>query len=155
MERTTIIQKRVRLRVFPALAVFSCLAGCGGASVKPDAIPADTFPQQLTSARTRWTQKGLRSYRFTVQMSCFCLEENVRPVTITVREGVTDASTHFRSFGTIEKVFETLEAAYNSKANTLDARFTADGWPSVSSVDPRADTYDDEYSLTITEVKAL
>ena len=59
------------------------------------------------------------------------------------------------AFATIEKVFETLEAADTSKANALEVNFTADGWPSTSSVDPRADTSDDEYNLTISEVRPL
>ena len=159
MERTTIIQKCGRLRSCLALAVFSCLAGCGGSTVEADLLQprilAATFPQQLALARAHWVAKGLLSYKFTVQVRCFCLEENTRPVTITVREGATDAPTRLSAFGTIEKVFETLEAAGTSNANVLEVNFTADGWPSTSSVDPHADTSDDEYNLTISEVRPL
>ncbi|WP_395145981.1 DUF6174 domain-containing protein [Armatimonas sp.] len=159
MERSTIIQKCKRLRLCLALAVFSCLVGCGGSAVEADLLQprvlAATFPRQLALARANWAAKGLSSYRFTVQVRCFCLEENTRPVTITVREGATDAPSRLSAFATIEKVFETLEAANTSKANALEVNFTADGWPSTSSVDPRADTSDDEYDLTISEVRPL
>lgn len=159
MERTTIIQKCGRLRSCLALVVFSCLAGCGGSAMEADVLQPRvlmaTFPQQLALARTHWVAKGLHSYKFTVQVRCFCLEENTRPVTITVREGITDAPMRLSAFATIERVFETLEAANTSKANVLEVNFTADGWPSTSSVDPRADTSDDEYNLTISEVRPL
>ena len=129
MERTTIIQKCGWLRSCLALAVFSCLGGCGGALwsdlLQPRVSDGDISPA-----------------------ACFS--------TCSLGgEGVTDASMRLSAFATIEKVFETLEAADTSKANALEVNFTADGWPSTSSVDPRADTSDDEYNLTISEVRPL
>ena len=169
MKKTVFNQTYQRLYSCVVVAGFCCLAGCGGSagvvglpqqrgSVSEGNFsqPVGDFSQQLSQARARWTAKNLHSYKFTVQVIGFTLEEYTHPVTITVREGVAvDAPPYLDDFATIEKIFTMLQTADAGKARKLDVNFTADGWPSTASVDPRADTMDDEYRVNIIDVKPL
>jgi len=132
------------------LVVLLLLAGCsGGATVS---VP----PTELSQARAVWTAKGLRSYRFTVQKMAFTAPEFNQPVTITVRDGVAvDSPNHLKPYDTVEKLFSTIQQAYDAKAANLTTEFNLDGSPRSIVVDPVAILADDEYSLTITNLAPL
>ena len=148
-----------RLFFCGALIALSSLTGCGGgatvASAPPLRVPPTSFPDQLLQGRARWEAKNLDSYRYTLQLRCLCLSQDTYPVRITVRAGVSDATERLRAFGTLEKVFDTLETLHDQSANRLEVSFTPDGWPSHAAIDPRSDTTDDEYELTLTDVVSL
>lgn len=113
-------------------------------------------PTELSQARAVWTAKGLRSYRFTVQKMAFTAPEFNQPVTITVRDGVAvDSPNHLKPYDTVEKLFSTIQQAYDAKAANLTTEFNLDGSPRSIVVDPVAILADDEYSLTITNLAPL
>jgi Family of unknown function (DUF6174) len=134
--------------------IFLCglvlLAGCSSG------VSLTGFEEKLAQSRASWKAQNLRSYTFTLQRVCFCPEEYTRPVTITVREGVaTNAPEHLAAYGTIDKILDTVEAAYTDKAEQLDVTYAPDGWPKTVYIDRSKQIADEEYSLTITDVRPL
>jgi Family of unknown function (DUF6174) len=124
--------------------------GCGGT------VSQTSFESELAQARTNWAAQKLRSYKFTIQRSCFCPEEYTRAVTITVRDGVpTDAPPHLTAYSTVDKVLDTVAQAHASKADQLDVNFTLEGWPRTVYVNQSARIADEEYGLTLTNVTPL
>lgn len=61
------------------LLLLCALAACSPSHSGPDDPGAS--PEQ------RWAQAGPDSYRFNFRQECFCVREQVQPVTIEVREG--------------------------------------------------------------------
>jgi hypothetical protein len=59
-----------------------CLAGCSGDS-SPDAEPQS----EIAAQERLWREAGLESYRFEFQQQCFCVPEQVQPVTVEVLDG--------------------------------------------------------------------
>jgi Family of unknown function (DUF6174) len=132
------------------LCVVVVLAGCGGS------VSQISLESELAKARTNWAAQKLRSYKFTIQRSCFCPDEYTRAVTITVRDGVpTDAPPHLAAYSTVDKVLDTVTEAHASKADRLEVEFTPEGWPRTVYVDQSARIADEEYGLTLTDVTAL
>ena len=132
--------------------VISCcaLVGCGGN------VAQTTQEKELQRARTSWSAKNLRSYKFTVRKVCFCPEEYTRPVTIMVQNGVaTDAPEYLKAYDTVEKLLDTLETALESKAEQVDMDLTDDGWPSSFYIDSSKILADDEYSVMVTDLTPL
>ena len=58
------------------------LLGCSAAQ-SPAADPVST----LAAQQQRWQAADLENYRFDFQQQCFCVREQVQPVTIEVRDG--------------------------------------------------------------------
>lgn len=56
--------------------------GCRGGAA-PELEPDST----LSTERTRWESAALADYRYDFQQQCFCVREQVQPVTIEVRDG--------------------------------------------------------------------
>ena len=65
------------------LAAFAVvlLLGC-------DKSPLEQSADELREARALWQEQGITSYQFELRYGCFCPPEVVRPVTITVINGV-------------------------------------------------------------------
>lgn len=126
------------------------LMGCGGVT------NVTGSPNELAQARALWAAKGLRSYRFTLQRVAFTLPEYAQPVTITVRDGVAvDAPEHLKAYDTVEKLYNTIQAAQEAKVAALTTEFNPDGSPRSIVVDVDTRLADDEYSLIITNLEAL
>jgi hypothetical protein len=58
------------------------LLACSSGSV-PEAGP----PAGVAVERQRWESAGVATYRFDFEQQCFCVREQVQPVTIEVRDG--------------------------------------------------------------------
>lgn len=135
--------------LFLFLGVSLGLAGCGG-------VAQTTLEHELAQARANWSAQNLRSYRFTVQKSCFCVDEYTRPVTITVRDGAAvDAPEHLRDYSTVEKVLDLIETEHQRSPAELTAKFSVQGWPTQFVLDPNQKLADDEYSLSVTDLTPL
>src|SRR5689334_6025109 len=109
-------------RLFGAVLATAAIAGCGGGSGSP--VPAG--PQaDLARSRAIWRGHNLRSYRFTLQLGCFCAPSSIQPVVVEVRNGAPTSVTTlsgdtvdpaiFASYETVDKLFTAIQ-------NTLDAR---------------------------------
>ena len=75
-------------RPFLGLALASVLglaaAGCG---VTGPSDPLERERERLEQARAQWRSQGILDYRYTFQLSCFCVEDAREPVVITVARG--------------------------------------------------------------------
>lgn len=134
--------------------IFFCglalLAGCGGTTT------LTTQEQQLALARSNWKAKGLRSYKLTVKKICFCPEEYIKAVTITVQNGVaTDSPEHLRAYDTVEKLLDTIGMGLSSKADQVDMDFASDGWPRSFHIDQSRMIADEEFGVTVTDLTPL
>uniref|UniRef100_UPI00286B0D4D DUF6174 domain-containing protein n=1 Tax=Armatimonas sp. TaxID=1872638 RepID=UPI00286B0D4D len=115
-----------------------------------------TQEQQLSLARSNWTAKKLRSYKFTLRKNCFCTEEYTRPVTITVQNGVAiNSPEHLKAYDTVEKTLDVIGEALTRKADQVDMDFSLDGWPRSVFIDHSRVIADEEYSLTVTDLVPL
>jgi hypothetical protein len=126
------------------------LAGCGGnvSSTNPE--------RELRTTRANWAARGLRSYKFTVQKSCFCPEEYTKAVTITVQNGVAiDSPGHLRAYDTVDKLLDTIGEALTNKADQINMDFHRDGWPRSFYIDQSQRIADEEYGLTVTDLTPL
>jgi hypothetical protein len=61
-----------------ALVSFGCSTGASSDADEPG---------DLAAAQQRWEAAALMDYRFDFQQQCFCVREQVQPVTIDVRDG--------------------------------------------------------------------
>jgi hypothetical protein len=61
-----------------ALVSFGCSTGASSDAAEPG---------DRAAAQQRWEAAALTDYRFDFQQQCFCVREQVQPVTIEVRDG--------------------------------------------------------------------
>lgn len=64
------------------LAICVAVSGCSAGSSPESGPPDDVAAQERV-----WREAGLDSYRFGFQQQCFCVREQVQPVTVEVRDG--------------------------------------------------------------------
>jgi hypothetical protein len=103
------------------------------------------WADDLGDARQRWESADVDSYRWTVELSCFCVELP-GAVRITVVDGVAVATSVPVDDGypkTVEDLFDLIEA--NLKADDLQVTYHPDdGYPVSVTIDRFADAVDDE-----------
>jgi hypothetical protein len=152
------MRSSVLLAALAALALAFALAAPGAGAVgdppaprhdAPDPHIADgTLQQRLDGARKRWKAGHLRSYRYTLQVSCFCPPNKAVYV---VRNGVprTSAKTD-KHLATVPRLFKIVQGAIDHKVAALTATYSARGVPRSISIDGSRRIADDEvgYSLT-------
>ena len=142
------IQRAITLGL---LAALGALTGCDL-----------TSPQEsdLARARQRWALSNIRSYDFTAARSCFCLQQALRPVTVTVTNGAVTQRTYADTgepvpsteseFTTVEGLFDIIQAAIARHAAVVDARYDPEtGVPLGISIDNNLQTADDEVSYGV------
>lgn len=116
----------------PLIALFAL-----GCSPAPDA----EAPGAPAEAQQRWQAAGLQDYQFDFQQQCFCVLEQVQPVTIEVRGGkvarVVSRETgqdltgvpglHWR---TVPELFQVIEGAERDGVTPLEVRYDPElGYP--------------------------
>ncbi len=149
-----------RWRMVTALALFGWAGSCGG-------DPLGLDQGQLASAQARWVGAGLASYDFDVRVSCFCLAETFGSVTISVRNhqvvsvvrtdsGTTVDSLYFQGVLTVDRMFATTRGFINAKPAAFRATYDPSlGFPTMVAVDPVANAADDEFSFTVSGLRAF
>ncbi|MGH9258368.1 MAG: DUF6174 domain-containing protein [Acidimicrobiales bacterium] len=126
--------------------------------------PTEQREEALAPARARWQAAGLTDYDFDLRRLCYCLDEAVRPVTVSVRAGAfasivyaddgTAADTAlFHDFLTMDGVFHYVERAVSRRPAVFTATYDSRlGYPEQVQLDGDRQIADDEVSL---EVPAL
>lgn len=124
-----------------------------------DLEPLNIYPeltQEIEEARAKWAEQGWTDYSFDFNWSCFCVEEYVAPVTITVQNGVvTDVvyrdvgeSVSFEfmdNFFTIVRLFDELEQLATADPGAMTAEFDpVSGVPTSAFIDYHEVFVDDE-----------
>ena len=75
-----------------AVLLSSSISGCSKDPASPFWASA-----RLSDAEARWQKAGLPAYSFISSVSCFCLDDYVRPLRVTVRQGRVTAVSDVRT----------------------------------------------------------
>jgi len=142
-----------------------------GFGLGPGPFPPPTPPTPVASSgpadsllevnRALWSSSGIDSYRYRFRWECFCGEEYVRVVDITVLHGaivsVVEASTGrpvseraAAYYRTIDGLFDFLRGAIDRPADSVRSTYDANlGYPVETYIDYVAQAIDDEISFRI------
>lgn len=124
-------------------------------------------PTTLPAAQARWQQLAANHYAYTVQLSCFCIDEVRRPVRIVVRDGQVESMTVvetgaaadaelFARYAGAANLFGLLADAEAQGAARIDASYDAQtGLPTSVYVDYSEMIADEELALTISNIELL
>ena len=117
--------------------------------------------------RSLWEEEGLSSYRYTLQVGCFCIREMTYPVVVEVRDGKLVSVTYagdgaaadmalFERFSSVEKLYAVIDDAAAQNAVQLDVVYDAQ-WhvPTAINIDISRQMADEELYLTVSDFKAL
>jgi hypothetical protein len=124
--------------------------------------PLGPEQSELDHARVRWESRLPVLYEFRFQRGCFCPPEIVRPVRITVSNGVVisavDPDTNepvdppLNGFPTIDDLFDEIQDAIDRDAARIDATYDESfGYPVQVFVDWILNAIDDEMSFQVSD----
>lgn len=114
-----------------------------------------------------WAAQGIDDYRYTVQVSCFCLVEATRPVVVQVKDGQAISLTYaddgtaadpalFERYDSIDKIFAIIGEAEAQEPARLDVTYDeATGVPQSIAIDISEQIADEELYLEIRGFEAL
>lgn len=132
------------------------------ATIQPGAIA-----NELQQNQQSWAAQKIAKYRYTLQISCFCLPEVTQPVVIEVRNGkrtsITAAQSglpvdakYFKKYDTIPKLFNVIKTAIQDKADNISVTYNPTlGYPTSISIDPEQLAADEEIWLTISNFQII
>ena len=153
----------MNLRLATALAAAAlALPVAGAAAVSAAPLRSDTDPRitdgtlrhQLDRARRTWTAAHVRSYRYTVDVACFCAP--AKGVVYVVRDGVPRVPRGGeRSLATVPRLFRRIQQAIDAKVANLDVTYGRRGVPRSISIDGAANIADDEVAYAISRFTRL
>ncbi len=130
------------------------------------ACSSTTAPERdLADAKARWALSNVRSYEYVVSRSCFCTPDALRPVTVSVTDGVVTRRVYADTgalvpattsdFTTIEALFAVVEGAYARHADRVEASYDpVRGVPLRISIDGSVRIADDEFFITVSSFRA-
>ena len=137
-------------------AILPMLSSCSGGGHRDSSL-ADA----LRASRAAWASRNVSAYRYTLQISCFCPEDTIRPVTIEVRDGVAVSRTYaddgtpanpetFARYDTTEKLFALIDEALDQKAARIDAAYDPTfGYPTEGYIDASEQIADEELGFSV------
>jgi hypothetical protein len=135
--------------------------------LKPVAVivpQPDPLRQETQRAQEQWQKQGIKNYRYTLGVVCYCSLMSVAPVKVEVRNGRTTsitpinllpveisfAAADFELWGSVDKIFGRINSAIDRKVEhinvTYDERLV---YPTLVDIDPNIP--DAGVHLTITE----
>jgi hypothetical protein len=132
--------------------------GCGSGNGVKDA---------LDQHRERWADQDIDSYRYELQVVCFCPPEATGPVLVIVRDGITDSvlyvangntpeQPYFERYDTIEDLFLVIDDALDQEAHEIDVTYDETlGFPTRIAIDFIEAAIDDEVTYTISRFQAF
>lgn len=115
--------------------------------------------------QTRWRDRKIDSYEFTLQIQCFCPPPANIPLKIWVKQGkivkVTNSQTQQQltlplqpDVKTIDQLFEIINQAIQQKVDHLVVTYDAQwGYPTKIVIDPQKMIADEETSYFVTDFK--
>jgi hypothetical protein len=144
----------------PLTALFVSGLLVGGALGCSDPLGPDLG--ELERARARWEEHAPVLYEYRLQRSCFCPRSFVRPVRITVSDGVVVAAVDPGTneplnpppdgFPTIDDLFDEIQDAIDREADSVDATYDgALGYPVQVFIDWIENAIDDEMAFQVSE----
>ena len=133
-------------------------------------MPAADRPatgEQPGTPREIWAGQNIDSYRFDLEIGCFCLREMTRPVTIEVVDGNVASITYlddgtaadpqvFTRFATIDQLFERLAEKKAENPVKFDVTYDeTNGIPLTATIDVSEMIADEELWLTVSNFESL
>jgi hypothetical protein len=127
----------------------------------PLAVQSDAA-KALAAAEALWQSKKPASYRYTVDVVCFCMLARTPPTFRVVGDAPraeTDlgaGSQTYDHYNTVPKLFVLLKRYVEQKPIKLDVKYDAVyGFPTFIDLDGRTDIADDELRVTVTNFTPL
>ena len=127
--------------------------------------PGSQTAEDITKHRQEWIDKQIANYRFTIERSCFCLEQSRGPVTVEVRGDqvtITNVATgeqgndSFNDVTTITKVYDLLAQQAKDGADEIAVTYDdANAVPSTIKVDVSFQMADEELYYTISNFETI
>jgi hypothetical protein len=119
-------------------------------------------------ARDKWQDAGISHYRFNLNISCFCIFTQDRPLNIEVQDGEVVSMEYqsgneidpsnielFERYATIDRIFAELETAL-VEADSVTVEYDETyGFPTQVSIDLDQQMADEEIYLTISDFDTL
>jgi hypothetical protein len=137
-------------------ALVALVAGCANSPEGPAQWASD-----LSAAQARWQAGAVQNYTYEILRNCNCVVNQIRPVRITVRNGVLNRivysdstggyadTTLWRQFLTMDRYFSLIHDMVESGPAHFSATYTPSlGFPSYVSIDPNGNILDDEINIT-------
>ena len=118
-------------------------------------ITDGTAQDRLDAARARWRTKGFRSYSEQVDLSCFCGPTPPRIVRVRGGRLGRPVASEIREVATVPRQFRLVQGAIDDRVSGLRVRYGRRGHPVSISIDPRADTADEESYYTMRRLTHL
>jgi hypothetical protein len=127
----------------------------------------DSQQADLLRAQSRWERSRSGDYVYQTATMCFCMQEYVAPVDVTVIDGevasvvyATDAFTgdvpEPQRFTSVEGLFAFVQDAIDREAVSINVTYDAQtGYPTSVFVDYDARMADEEHGFTATNVRPL
>jgi Family of unknown function (DUF6174) len=144
-----------------AAAVLTLLfSGPAGAQMPHDdpdpSIMDGTALAALRAAEDRWDAEGLRDYRFTVAIGCFCPPEYTKARRITVRDGHPQHPPAAKKpVATVPRLFRRVHDAIREGVAGLQVRYGWTGMPRVISIDGSRMIADDEVTYSAKRLRPI
>lgn len=123
--------------------------------------------KELNAAKIMWDSANIEDYQFELRVSCFCPQEIVQPVLINVVDGIAVALVYadngslvttelFARSDTVDKLFEIIQEAINSEADSLKVTYDKhSGYPVSVIIDQIAEAVDEEISYFVSNLTPL
>lgn len=158
------------LKRFTLIVSILILTACS-VPFAPTATPQPTVNAELatlTQNRQKWDALKATHYRFKLNIGCYCAFRSQMPLSIEVKDGkvvsmldqngqpASESSDIFDKYNTVEKLFETLQAALTGEADKTTIDYNAqDGYPENVYIDYIALAADDERSFTVSDFQII
>lgn len=147
--------------VLIAAAAVAALAFSGVLDGAPAVENSPETPQAL------WESQEVNSYRYTLQVSCFCIVEVTRPVTIEIQNGEVASITYvedgtaadpqlFELYNSIDKLFAIINNAESQDPARLDVTYDETyGVPLLVDIDISEQMADEEIYFTVSDFEVI
>lgn len=127
--------------------------------------PLAEAARQLNAAQAKWQKKRPQHYAYTLQRSCFCIEEYRKPIEIRVfgnkvqqatlqPEGTPLSAERKSEAMTVEDLFRMIREAIANKSASVTVKYDAIyGFPTSISIDRSLMIADEEIYLSASNFK--
>jgi len=144
------------------MLILAALAGL--AACEAPTAPGDR--DNLADARARWQAHGSPNYSFEMTRDCFCLLGG-RRMEVTVRNGTVTGAEYLDSGEAVEltlltyvltvpDLFDLIESSLDRRPSYFFASYDPNlGYPLRIEADPLADAVDDEFAITIRNLRLI
>jgi len=148
----------LRMTAIPAaLAALALAAGMAAGAGAQQPLPAQhdphiadgTLQHKLDSARKKWKAAHVRSYRYEIQVSCFCPPAE-KPNVFTVKKGApAKYPSGYKSLASVPRLFKTIQGAIDDDVANLNVSYGKRGVPTSIYIDHAYNVADEEQGYAV------